>query len=148
MGFSVTGSHVVIFIASVIAAGAVSGVILAVTSGVNSSLAERGERVQDLLDTDFVIINDPENIPSSGGYHLFYLKNIGSKQLSTSNETFTAFIDGELIVTADFSFSTVKIKQGEITVLSIDSSVLSSGDHTLRTVGPLSVEDEFVFTIS
>jgi len=86
MGFSVTGSHVIIFIASVIAASAVSGVILAVTYGINSSLSEQGERVQDLLDTDFTIINDPENIPSTASDHLFYLKNIGSKQLTTSND--------------------------------------------------------------
>lgn len=146
MGFSVTGSHVVIFIASVIAAGAVSGVFMAVTFGINSSFSERGDRIQELLDTDFIIINDPENIPTSAGDHLFYLQNIGSNQLATSNETFTMFIDGEFIALSNFNFSVTKIKQGEISTMYVDSSVISSGDHTLRIVGPQGVEDEFIFT--
>lgn len=148
MGFSVTGSHVVIFIASIIAAGAVSGVILAVTYGVNSSLSDRGVRLQELIDTDFVVINDPEYIPTSGTDYLFYLQNIGSTQLTTSNETFTLFLNGELIVTATYNFSATKIKQGEISTLYIDTSEISAGDHTLRVVGPQAVEDEFIFTIS
>ena len=148
MGFSVTGSHVIIFIASVIAASAVSGVILAVTYGINSSLSEQGERVQDLLDTDFTIINDPENIPSTASDHLFYLKNIGSKQLTTSNNIFNLFIDGELIVSSNYNFSLVSIKQGEISTIYVNSSVIITGDHILRIVGPQAIEDEFIFTIS
>lgn len=147
MGFSVTGSHVVIFIASIIAAGAVSGVFMAVTFGINTSLSERGNRVQALLDTEFVIINDPEHIPSSASDYLFYLQNIGSKQLITTNETFTLFIDGEIITAGNFNFSINKIKQGEISRLYIDTSVITSGDHTLRVVGPQAIEDEFIFTI-
>ena len=147
MGFSVTGSHVVFFIASVIAAGAVSGVFMAVTYNINSSLAERGGRVQELLDTDFLVINDNEHIPLSSGDYLFYLKNIGAKQLVTTNETFTIFIDGEIITQRLYTFSAAKIRQGEISTMSVDSSLISAGDHTLRIVGPQSVDDEFIFTI-
>ena len=147
MGFSVTGSHVVFFIASVIAAGAVSGVFMAVTYNINSSIAERGGRVQELLDTDFLVINDNEHIPLSSGDYLFYLKNIGAKQLVTTNETFTIFIDGEIITQSLYTFSAEKIRQGEISTMSVDSSLISAGDHTLRIVGPQSVDDEFIFTI-
>jgi flagellar protein FlaG len=89
MGFSLTGTHVIFFIASVIIASAVSGVIIAVITDVSNSLSERGERVQEQLDTEFKIINDPDNIPSSGNYYLFYLKNICGRELSTSNEIST-----------------------------------------------------------
>lgn len=147
MGFSVTGSHVVIFIASVIAAGAVSGVFMAVTYGINSSLSERGARVQELLDTEFVIINDPENIPSTASDYIFYLQNIGAKQLVTTTDTFTLFIDGEIITTNNFNFSDDKIKQGEISNLYIDNSMIATGNHILRVVGPQAVDDEFIFTI-
>ena len=147
MGFSVTGSHVVIFIASVIAAGAVSGVFMAVTFGINTSLVERGDRVQDLLDTDFVIVNDPDNIPSSASDYIFYVQNIGSNQLVTTNSTFTVFVDGELVVVAKYNFTETKIKNGEISDLYIDTSAISAGDHTLRLVGPQAVVDELIFTI-
>jgi archaeal flagellar protein FlaG len=147
MGFSVTGSHVVFFIASIIAAGAVSGVFIAVTYNINGSLSERGARVQELLDTEFLIINDNEHIPASGGNYLFYLKNIGATQLVTTNETFTIFIDGEIITQNLYMFSVETIRKGEISTMAIDSSAISEGDHTLRIVGPQSIDDEFIFTI-
>jgi len=147
MGFSVTGSHVIIFIASVIAASGVSSFILTVTYSINSGLSDQGERIQYLLDIDFSIINDPENIPSTVSDHLFYLKNIGSKQLTTSNDVFNVFIDGELISSNNYNFSLITIKQCEISTLYIDSSEITSGDHTLRIVGPQAINDEFIFTI-
>lgn len=148
MGFSVTGSHVVFFIASVIAAGAVSGVFLAVTFNLNSSLSERGARVQEVLDTEFAVINDPEYIPSSGNDYLFYVKNLGSKQLVTTEDIFTVFVDGEVVTTENYNFSVEQIKPGEVSTLYIDTSMISSGSQTLRVVGPQSVVDEFIFTIS
>ena len=147
MGFSVTGSHVVFFIASVIAAGAVSGVFLAVTFNLNTSFSERGGRVQDVLDTEFAVINDPNNIPQSGLDYLFYLKNLGGKQLVTSEETFTVFVDGELVTSSNFNFSVETIKAGEISTLYVDSNAIGAGVQTLRLVGPQAVDDEFIFTI-
>lgn len=147
MGFSVTGSHVVFFIASVIAAGAVSGVFLAVTFNLNTSFSERGERVQEVLDTEFAVINDPNHIPLSSGDYLFYLKNLGGKQLVTTEEIFTLFINGEVVTTGNYNFSVDQIKPGEISTLYIDSSMIISGSQTLRLVGPQSIDDEFIFTI-
>ena len=68
MGFSLTGTHVVFFIASVIVASAVSGVLITVITNVMSSYEEQGQRVQDKLDIEFKIINDPDNIPTSVSY--------------------------------------------------------------------------------
>ncbi|MDG6219050.1 MAG: hypothetical protein QCI00_06380 [Candidatus Thermoplasmatota archaeon] len=147
MGFSVTGSHVVFFIASVIAAGAVSGVFLAVTFNLNSSFTERGERAQEILDTEFAVINDPENIPLNDPSYVFYLKNLGGKQLVTTENTFTVFIDGELISSILYNFSVETIRPGEISTLYIDATVLNSGVRKLRLVGPQSIYDEFIFII-
>lgn len=146
MGFSVTGSHVVFFIASVIAAGAVSGVFLAVTFDLNSSFSERGIRVQEVLDTEFTVINDPEHIPVSGGDHLFYVKNTGGSELITTSEIFSVFIDGEVVTITNYNFSVESIRPGEISTLYIDSGMIGSGAQTLRLVGPQSVDDEFIFT--
>jgi archaeal flagellar protein FlaG len=148
MGFSLTGAHVIFFVAAVIAAGAVSGVLIAITTDVSTSLSYRSERIQEQLDTEFVIINDPNIIPTSGGgRYIFYLKNIGSKTLLTTNETFQIFINGEIVSTANLNFSDASIKPAEYTRLYISNTVISSGDNTLQAVGPLSVKDEFIFTI-
>ena len=150
MGFSLTGSHVIFFIASVIVASAVSGVFIAVTMNVSTSLSERGDRVQEQLDTDFEIINDPDNIPKNGAqtYYIFYLKNIGGKKLITSNETFQVFVDGEIVATSNYYFNDSSIQAAEVTELFIDVSSISAGDHSIRVVGPLAIEDDFTCTIT
>jgi len=147
MGFSLTGTHVVFFIASVIIASAVSGVFIAVIDGVMTSFSERGKIIEENLDTNFIIINDPDNIPISGSFYIFYLKNIGNRKVATTNETFNIFIDGEIIVTANFNFLDTSIQPEEVTNLLIDSSEISAGDHTLRAVGPQDIVDEFIFSI-
>ncbi|MCD6237112.1 MAG: flagellar protein G [Thermoplasmata archaeon] len=147
MGFSLTGTHVIFFIAAVIVAGAVSGILTAVTFNITTSLTEKCDRIQEELDTDFKIINDPDNIPNISGYYRFYLKNIGGKKLATTTDTFTVFIDGEIIAKTYYSFEDDSIQPSEVTTLYIANSKISSGDHTLRVVGPQAIDDEFEFTI-
>jgi archaellum component FlaG (FlaF/FlaG flagellin family) len=145
MGFSLTGTHVIFFIAAVIAAGMVSGVFIAVTMNVSTSLSDRGDRVKDQLDTDFAIINDPSTIPAQGNYYIFYLKNIGGKKLTTTNQTFQVFLDGEIISTSNYYFMDSSIVKEAVTNLYVNATI-PAGDHTLRVVGPQATEDEFMFT--
>jgi len=147
MGFSLTGTHIIFFIAAVIVAGLVSGILISVTMDISTSLSEKGDRVQEQLDTDFEIINDPDNIPDAGGYYRFYLKNIGGKKLVTTNETFQLFVDGDLIATTNYNFTDESIQPSEVTEIFVVNSTISSGGHTLRIVGPLAIDDEFTFTI-
>ena len=147
MGFSLTSTHVIFFIASVIVASLVSGVFVAVTTNTSSSLSDRGDRIKEQLDTEFKIINDNENIPSSGGYYNFYIKNIGAKKLATTNDTFQVFVDGEYIAVANYYFSADSVQPGDVVTLYIATGQIAAGDSTLRVVGPQAVEDEFDFTI-
>ena len=147
MGFGITGTHVIFFIAAIIAAGVVSGIFVATTTDISTSLSDRGDRLQQQLDTDFKVINDPDNIPTSGSDYVFYLKNIGGKKLITTNETFQLFVDGEIIAVANYNFSDDSIQPSSYTSLYVAQSTISAGDHTLRVVGPQAIEDEFNFTI-
>ena len=150
MGFSVTGAHVIFFVAAVIVAGAVSGVFVAITLNLSSSLSNRGDRIQEQFDTDFQIINDPNNIPLSGdsSNYIFYIKNIGGKKLATTNDTFQIFIDGQIVDNSDYNFTDDFIQPSEYTSIYIDQNLISSGYSSLRIVGPMAVEDEFNFNIS
>jgi flagellar protein FlaG len=144
MGFSLTGTHVIFFVAAVIVAGMVSGVFIAVTMNVTTSLSNRGDRVAEQLNTDFDIINDPNTIPMTGVYYNFYLKNIGGVRLTTTNQTFQVFIDGELIGIPQYYFENTSIPIEGITTLYVNTT-LTSGDHTLRIVGPQAIDKEFAF---
>ena len=147
MGFSLTGTHIVFFIAAVIVAGAVSGIFTAVTMDISKSLTEKCDRLKDKLDTDFEIINDPENIPISAGYYLFYVKNIGDKKIETTNVTFQVFVDGNIIGKNNYYFSSSYVLQSDVVTLYISSTEITSGSHKLKLVGPRGVYDEFNFEI-
>ncbi len=147
MGFSLTGTQIIFFIAAVIIAGTVSGVFIVVVNDVTNSFSDRGNRVQEQLDTEFKIINDPNNIPSEENNYLFYMKNIGGAKLITSNDTFQIFIDGDLVAIANYNFSVSSIQPGDVATLYIITSEISAGDRILRVVGPRAIEDEFTFTI-
>ncbi len=147
MGFSLTGAHVIFFVAAVIVAGAVSGIFIAITMDISSSFSERGDRIQNQLDTDFKIINDPDNIPTADSDYIFYLKNIGSKKLSTTNETFQIFVDGDIVEITKYNFSDSEIQPSECSNLYVVQSEIGGGEHTLRVVGPQAIEDEFEFEI-
>jgi len=144
MGFSLTGTHVIFFVAAVIVAGMVSGVFIAITMNVTTSLSHRGERIIQQLDTDFEIINDPNIIPMEGASYIFYLKNIGGARLTTTNQTFQIFIDGELIGVSQYYFEQTSIPAEEVTNLYVNQT-LASGDHLLRLVGPQAVDRDFAF---
>ncbi len=144
MGFSLTGTHVIFFVAAVIVAGMVSGVFIAVTMNVTTSLSNRGDRVAEQLNTDFDIINDPNIIPLIGAYYNFYLKNVGGARLTTTNQTFQVFIDGEFIGISQYYFEDTSIPVEGVTTLYVNTS-LASGDHTLRVVGPQAVDRELAF---
>jgi flagellar protein FlaG len=145
MGFSLTGTHVIFFIAAVIVAGMVSGVFIAEIMNITSSLTDRGDRLKEQLDTDFAIINDPNTIPRVGEYYIFYLQNIGSIRLITTNQTFEVFIDGEIIGIANYYFSNASTPKGGLTDLYVNTTI-AMGDHTLRLVGPQAVSETFTFT--
>lgn len=146
MGFSLTGAHVIFFIAAVIAAGVVSGIFIAVSTDISASLSDRAGRVVEQLDTEFVVINDPQAIPLQGESYVFYLKNIGASRLTTSNATFTVFLDGNLVDAQVVSFGDETVPAEAITELYLTTAI-AAGDHTLRIVGPQAVDDTFIFTI-
>lgn len=147
MGFSLTGTHVVFFIAAVIVAGTVSGVFIAVTTNITSSLSEKGKRISEQIDTEFKIINDPINIPLISGNYLFYLKNIGDNKITTTNETFQIFIDGEIISKINYNFTDDAISPSEYTIIRISQSLINSGYHNIKLIGPYSTDEEFIFKI-
>jgi len=145
MGFSLTGTHVIFFIAAVIVAGMVSGVFIAEIMNVTTSLSNRGDRLKEQLDTDFAVINDPHTIPKPGQYYIFYLQNIGGSSLTTTNQTFQIFLDGEIIATPNYYFNDTSIPAEGVTQLFVNTTV-TTGEHVLRLVGPQAVVEEFAFT--
>ncbi|WP_010477655.1 flagellar protein G [Thermococcus zilligii] len=139
-------SELIMFIVAVIVAGSVAGALAYVTNDIAGGIRERGNLLADQLRTDFVIINDPNNIPvtgtESGPYiYTFYVKNIGKNSFAFSRDTVQVFIDGKLVPPANLDFTDTTGKSitylppyevGEIKVRL--GSKLSSGTHTITIV--------------
>jgi archaellum component FlaG (FlaF/FlaG flagellin family) len=147
MGFSLAGAHVIFFVSAVIVAGAVSGVFIAVSNNLIGSFSEKGHHIQEEFETEFAIINDPAAIPLKNNSYIFYIKNIGSRNIITSNSTFQLFIDGDIVSPHFYSFDTEAVYAGKYSSMFVNQTVIGTGYHTLRLIGPLTTEDTFQFKI-
>jgi len=148
MGLSLSSTHLIFFIAAVSVAGLVSGIFVTVINDVTGSFVDSGDRLVGELDTDFEIINDPENIPDVGGYYIFYLKNVGESKLVTDNTTFQLLIDGDLISTANYNLTPSYIFPTEVAQINLLNSTIAAGTYQLQVVGDYAITDKFTFTIS
>jgi len=147
MGFDLTATTVIFFAASVIVAGVVSGIFINVSNNLDKSLSQRLDKMREQVDTDFMIINDHENIPEENGYYLFYLKNVGDNNLVTNNDTIQLLIDGVILSKTGYYFSINQIQPGEISTIYVDSNLISSGDHNLRVIDNIGIKKDFIFKI-
>ncbi|MDH7517399.1 MAG: hypothetical protein QHH19_03545 [Candidatus Thermoplasmatota archaeon] len=147
MGFDLTATSVVFFAASVIVAGVVSGIFINVSNNLDKSLSQRLDKMKEQVDTEFMIINDHENIPEENGYYLFYLKNIGDNNLVTNNDTFQLLIDGVILSKTSYYFSVSSIQPGEVATIYVDSNLISSGDHNLMVIDNIGIKKDFIFKI-
>ncbi|GEM_PF-761434 len=147
MGFDLTAATVIFFVASLIVAGAVSGVFIGVSNKMDRSLSEKLDKMRGQIDTEFMIINDNEEIPEENGHYIFYLKNIGDSNLVTNNETFQLLVDGGILPKTSYYFSVDYIQPGQVATIYVDMGVISSGEHNLMVVGSTAIKKDFVFKI-
>ncbi|RLF93868.1 flagellar protein G [Thermococci archaeon] len=147
MGFSLTSTHLIFFITAISLAGIVSGIFISVTMNISNEFSKKGQSLADEINIDFQIINDPDNIPETSGYYIFYIKNTGENKIVTDNETFQIFIDGNLISKSKYYLTPDHIYPYEVAEIHVDNSTISSGTHKLKAVGPYGISDTFIFTI-
>lgn len=136
----------IFFIASVIIALGVIGVLFLNIQSISSAANIGSKILTEQLRTDITVINDPEMIPNSSGVYTFYVKNTGKEELSTSYVN--VIIDGVVVPEADLTKillgGNVVWTSGD--VLQINATVsMQSGSHKLRVVADNGVEDEFSF---
>ncbi|MDP7266359.1 MAG: hypothetical protein QGH39_12465 [Candidatus Thermoplasmatota archaeon] len=101
-----SASHLIWFIAAVIAATAISGVMVGSVFEVADKLESSGRNMAGELATDISIENDVAMVPYNATSHnlTIYLKNIGSKEIYFTgvNYTFPLFLSGPNIKDPDY----------------------------------------------
>ncbi len=145
MGFSISSSHLVFFLASMIVAATLAGVFITTTDSISSGIREKEESLTERLRGEMTVINDPNNVPNDP--LILYIKNTGSTRMNITS--IDVLINGELQV-----LETVELVEGdnaywsptEVIKVEIDIN-LPEGDHWLKIVGPNQLEDTMEFNI-
>jgi flagellar protein FlaG len=127
----------ILFIASIVIAAGVAGVLIDTVSGISNAVDDRGSDVSKSIKTDAEIISDPE----AGVYNesentlTLYVKNTGVRTLSTGNSTIDLFLDGRYQTTVTLSVvSGSEWTPNAVVELTVSGVSLSPGDHRVKLI--------------
>ena len=128
----------ILFIASIVIAAGVAGVLIDTVTGISGALDDRGADVAENIRTDIEVISDPEgNVYDDGSDNLtLYVKNTGRRTIPATGQSFDVIVDAQY--RTDVSVSVVDGGPGwtphgvvEVTVGGLDGL---SGDVRVRLV--------------
>jgi flagellar protein FlaG len=152
---SVSVSHMILFIASMLIAASVAGVFTTTVDQLSQAIDDQGLSVADDVRTDVEIISDNGTgacvYDCDGNGNLTLLvKNTGSQRLSTDTSVLSVLVNGRFQppgdVTATPLGEATSWGPGDVVRLEIAASGLSSGDHRAKVIVN-SDEEVFEFTI-
>lgn len=131
-------THLILFIASLIVAASVAGVLTTEVGRVSDALSDQG------LDTSHEIRADFEIISDSGSSNVYdtstdnvtlYLKNTGSTRLGGGSTDFDVILDGTYHPNLQVTVLDDEIwGPGDVVRLSVHAPDLESGDHRIKVI--------------
>jgi len=124
----------ILFIASIVIAAGVAGVLIDTVTGISGALDDRGADVADNIRTDIEVISDAESdvYDDGAGTVTLYVKNTGRRTLPATGETFDVILDAEY--RTNVSVSVVDGGGDEwsphgVVAVTIEDLSLDQGDH-------------------
>jgi flagellar protein FlaG len=129
---SVSASHLVIFIASLVVAAGVAGTLVTEVDRVSQSITDQSDEMAETIGTDIQIISDtgePGSIYDGANVTLL-VKNVGSTDLQPRSDRIDLLVEGRFITP---EYVTVELVEADITtwepgtVVRIDADVGSAG---------------------
>ncbi|MDY6965232.1 MAG: flagellar protein G [Halobacteriota archaeon] len=140
-------SHAIYFIAAVIMATAVIGVINASVQDVTTASSESSKLLSGQMKTDITIISDPDEIPNDD---TFYVKNTGTKTLD--GDLVNVIVNGTYIMEVNLTKSVIGRSDlvwetTDILKIELMNVTLPSGDHRIKVITQNGISDTMDFTI-
>jgi flagellar protein FlaG len=132
-------SELVLFIAAVSVAAAVSGAMVTTVGGISDSLDDRGADVAATIDTDVEIISDPGSdavYDDGAGEVRVLLKNTGGRTLPADASAFEVLLDGRYVAAAEYTVTVVDgddFRDGAVARIVVNRT-LTAGDHRVTVV--------------
>lgn len=133
---SVSSSHLILFIASLIIAASVAGTFTQGVQRLSSALGERSIDVSSDIRSDISIISDPGSGAIANDDAVTVLvKNTGSRSLDAESDQIEVLVDGKYqtgvsVTVVDGAVWDV----GNVAKLTISLPSLSSGDHRVKII--------------
>lgn len=131
---SVSASHLVIFIASLVVAAGVAGTLVTEVDRVSQSITDQSDDMAEDIETDIQIISDTGNPgsihDSSGGNITLLVKNVGATDLEARSDRVDLLVEGRFIAPEHV---TVKLVESDIsawspgTVIRIEADIEGAG---------------------
>lgn len=145
MGFGVSASHMIFFIAALVIATAVVGTLHNSAGKLSGGIDSKSDALHDELITDLRIINDPAEVSSSP--LVVYVLNTGSKTLDP--DSVILLINGAVhsATTTDVIDGDTMWRPGQVLQITADGSDLPGGDHRVRVVTDTGASDTLRFNV-
>lgn len=147
---SVSVSHMILFIASIVVAASVVGVFTDSISRVSEAIDQRGVSASENIRTDIEIISDSgsdsvyrENVGSGTDHVVVHVKNTGSETLQAEAGQVDVFVDGKYQSDVNVTLlgDTAVWRRGEVAEVNVTTTI-NPGDHRVKVIIN---EDEEVF---
>lgn len=136
---SASVSELIMFIAAVSVAAAVSGALVTTVGGISGSLDERGTDVAADIATDVEVISDPGSgavYDSGNGQVRLLVKNTGRRTIETGGTAIEVLLDGRYVPPSEYSIAVIggeSWHEGDVVRVVVNES-LSSGDHRVTVI--------------
>jgi flagellar protein FlaG len=85
----------ILFIASIVIAAGVAGVLIDTVTGISGALDDRGADVAENVRTDIEVISDSEGAVYDNGTITLYVKNTGRRTIPATGESFDVIVDAQ-----------------------------------------------------
>jgi flagellar protein FlaG len=138
---SVSVSHLILFIASMVVAASVAGVFTDAVGQLSGAVGDRGLDVSEEVRTDVEVISDSGSDAvyndTGAGNVTIHVKNTGSTRLAAEPGAFELFVDGTFVgadaVSVTVLGGATAWRPGEVARLEIDRE-LEPGDHRVKVI--------------
>lgn len=145
---SVSVSHLIIFIAAMIVAASVAGLLTNTVNDISNAIEEQGLSTSDEIRSDITIINDPENGTYNGTHLTLYVKNTGSTELPTNSDNIDLFVNGIFTTVTDTDITVLGGSdvwgRNDVVEITVETGDVSSGKNRVKLVADGGV-DTFIW---
>jgi len=136
---SVSVSHLIICIASLVVAAGVAGTLTTGVERVSNAVEDGSLDVSQQVRTDIDIVSDPANptIDGTTGNLTVHVRNTGSQAIFIRPDSVDMVLNGQFVTNSDFTITDANsggetvARTGDVMAIEIDDNLVQTGDNRL-----------------